>query len=30
MTPIHARILMMVALTKTQDPEEIQRIFNEY
>lgn len=30
MTPQHARILMMVALTKTQDPKEIQRIFNQY
>lgn len=30
MLPIHARILMMLALTKTQDPREIQRIFDEY
>ena len=28
--PIHARILMMLALTRTQDPREIQRIFNQY
>ena len=25
-----SRILLMLALTKTQDPQEIQRIFNEY
>ena len=25
-----ARILLMVALTRTKDPREIQRIFNEY
>ena len=30
MLPSHARILMMLALTKTQDPREIQRFFNEY
>lgn len=30
MLPTHARILMMLALTKTQDPREIQRIFAEY
>jgi L-asparaginase type II len=28
--PTHARILMMLALTKTQDLREIQRIFNQY
>lgn len=28
--PVKARILLMLALTKTQDPEEIQRIFTEY
>jgi L-asparaginase len=30
MLPTHARILMMLALTKTQDLTEIQRIFDEY
>jgi L-asparaginase len=30
MTPTHARILMMLALTKTQDLREIQRIFDQY
>jgi len=30
MLPTHARILMMLALTKTQDPHEIQRIFDQY
>jgi len=30
LTPGKARILLMVALTKTRDPREIQRIFNEY
>ena len=30
LTPLHARILLMVALTKTNDPVEIQRIFREY
>jgi len=30
MLPLHARILMMLALTKTQDPREIQRIFDLY
>ena len=29
-SPQKARILLMVALTKTNDPKEIQRIFNEY
>jgi L-asparaginase len=30
MLPTHARILLMLALTKTRDPRMIQRIFNEY
>lgn len=30
LTATKARILLMVALTRTQDPREIQRIFNEY
>jgi L-asparaginase type II len=30
MSPTHARILMMLALTKTQDAREIQRIFDQY
>jgi L-asparaginase len=30
MLPSHARILLMLALTKTQDANDIQRIFNEY
>jgi L-asparaginase type II len=30
MLPTHARILMMLALTKTQEPREIQRIFDQY
>ncbi len=30
LTATKARILLMVALTKTNDPREIQRIFNEY
>jgi L-asparaginase len=30
MLPTHARILMMLALVKTQDPREIQRIFDQY
>jgi L-asparaginase type II len=29
-SPQKARILLMLALTKTNDPKEIQRIFNEY
>jgi L-asparaginase len=28
--PAKCRILLMLALTKTQDPKEIQRYFNEY
>jgi L-asparaginase len=30
LSPVHARILLMLALTKTRDPKVIQRIFNEY
>jgi L-asparaginase len=30
LAPVKARLLLMVALTKTQDPTEIQRIFLEY
>src|SRR5688572_1252950 len=30
LTPLHARILLMLALTKTSDPVVIQRIFSEY
>ncbi len=30
LTPTKARILLMVALTKTKNPREVQRIFNEY
>jgi L-asparaginase len=30
LAPVKARILLMLALTKTQDPTEIQRIFIEY
>jgi L-asparaginase len=30
MLPTHARILLMLALTKTQDPREIQRMFDQY
>src|SRR4029453_9009947 len=29
-TPIKARVLLMVALTKTTDRAELQRIFSEY
>jgi L-asparaginase len=28
--PVKARVLLMLALTKTKDPSEIQRIFSEY
>jgi L-asparaginase len=28
--PVKARVLLMLALTKTKDPAEIQRIFSEY
>ena len=30
LAPIKARILLMVALTKTSNPEELRRIFSEY
>ena len=30
LTPQQARVLLMLALTKTKDPNEIQRIFTEY
>jgi L-asparaginase len=30
LAPIKARILLMLALTKTSDPTEIQRMFTEY
>lgn len=30
LAPLKARILLMLALTKTQDPAEIQRMFTEY
>jgi L-asparaginase/Glu-tRNA(Gln) amidotransferase subunit D len=30
LAPVKARILLMLALAKTQDPTEIQRIFTEY
>jgi len=30
LSPLHARILLMLALTKTSDPAEIQRMFSEY
>jgi L-asparaginase len=30
LAPVKARILLMLALSKTQDPAEIQRIFQEY
>jgi L-asparaginase len=30
LTPLKARILLMLALTRTQDPAEIQRMFMEY
>jgi L-asparaginase len=30
LSPLHARILLMLALTKTSNPDEIQRIFSEY
>jgi L-asparaginase len=29
-TPVKARVLLMVALTKTTDRNELQRIFSEY
>ena len=30
LAPVKARVLLMVALTKTSDPAELQRIFSEY
>jgi len=30
LSPRKARILLMLALTRTRDPAEIQRIFSEY
>ena len=30
LSPAKARILLMCALTKTRDPIEVQRLFNEY
>jgi len=30
LNPQKARILLMLALTKTRDPKEIQRMFSEY
>jgi L-asparaginase len=30
LSPVKARILLMLALTRTQDPSEIQRMFTEY
>ena len=30
LTPLKARILLMLALTKTQSPADIQRMFTEY
>ena len=30
LSPAKARILLMCALTKTRDPVEVQRLFNEY
>jgi L-asparaginase len=30
LAPVKARILLMLALTKTSDPTEIQRMFTEY
>jgi L-asparaginase/Glu-tRNA(Gln) amidotransferase subunit D len=30
LTPIKARVLLMLALTKTRDRAEIQRMFREY
>jgi L-asparaginase len=30
LAPIKARILLMLALTKTKDPEQLRRIFSEY
>ena len=30
LAPVKARLLLMLALAKTQDPKEIQRMFSEY
>jgi len=30
LTPQKARVLAMLALTRTEDPAEIQRVFDEY
>ena len=30
LAPVKARLLLMLALTKTKDPAEIQRMFSEY
>ena len=30
LAPVKARVLLMLALTRTQDPQELQRIFSEY
>ena len=30
LSPLHARILLMLALTKTKDLRQVQRMFNEY
>jgi len=30
LTPVHARILLMLALTQTRDAAELQRIFATY
>ena len=30
LAPVKARVLLMLALTRTRDPAEIQRMFSEY
>lgn len=30
LAPVKARVLLMLALTRTSDPAEIQRMFSEY
>ena len=30
LAPVKARVLLMLALTRTQDPQEVQRMFQEY
>jgi L-asparaginase len=30
LAPVKARVLLMLALTRTQDPQDVQRIFSEY